>query len=50
MLSKNCAKFEVFRAVTMKNALFWGINPQFVPHRKYYVPATEPRWIRLCKI
>jgi hypothetical protein len=25
------ARFEVFTAVTMKNAVYWDINTQFVP-------------------
>jgi hypothetical protein len=28
-------RFEVFTAVTMKNAVFWDIKPQFVPHRRH---------------
>jgi hypothetical protein len=28
-------KIEVFTAVTMKNAVFWDIKPQFVPHRRH---------------
>jgi hypothetical protein len=35
-------RFEVFTAVTMKNAVFWDIKTQFVLHRKHYVSATEP--------
>jgi hypothetical protein len=27
--------FEVFMAVTMKNAVFWVIKTQFVPHRRH---------------
>jgi hypothetical protein len=26
---------EVFTAVTMKNAVFWDIKAQFVPHRRH---------------
>jgi hypothetical protein len=26
-------KFEIFTAVTMKNAVFWDIKTQFIPHR-----------------
>jgi hypothetical protein len=26
----------------MKNAVFWDIRTQFVPHRKHYVSATGP--------
>jgi hypothetical protein len=26
-------RFEVLTAVTMKNAVFWDIRAQFVPHR-----------------
>jgi hypothetical protein len=29
--------FEVFTAVTMKNAAFWGIKTQFLPHRKHTI-------------
>jgi hypothetical protein len=28
-------KFEVFTAVTMKNAVFWDIKTQFLPHRRH---------------
>jgi hypothetical protein len=28
-------KMEVFTAVAIKNAVFWDIKPQFVPHRKH---------------
>jgi hypothetical protein len=28
-------KFDVFTAVTMKNAVFWDIETQFVPHRRH---------------
>jgi hypothetical protein len=28
-------RFEVFTAVIMKNAIFWDIKAQFVPHRKH---------------
>jgi hypothetical protein len=28
-------KFEVFTAVTMKSALFWGIKSQFIPHERH---------------
>jgi hypothetical protein len=27
---------EVFAAVTTKNAVFWDIKTQFIPHRKRY--------------
>jgi hypothetical protein len=27
-------RFEVFTAVTMKNAVFWDIKAQLVPHRR----------------
>jgi hypothetical protein len=30
--------FEVFTAVTMKNAIFWDIKALFVPHRKLLLP------------
>jgi hypothetical protein len=35
--------FEVFTAVTMKNAVFWDIKTQFVPHRKHIMsPLQSP--------
>jgi hypothetical protein len=27
--------FEVFTAVTTKNAVFWDIKAQFLPHRRH---------------
>jgi hypothetical protein len=36
--------------MTMKNAVFWDIKTQFVPHRRHYVSATEPSPLMLCKI
>jgi hypothetical protein len=43
-------RFEVFTAVTMKNAVFWDVKTQFVPHRKHYYSATEPSRLMLRKI
>jgi hypothetical protein len=40
---------EVFTAVTMKNAVFWDIATQSVPHREH-VSAREPSRLMLCKI
>jgi hypothetical protein len=34
----------------MKNAVFWDIKAEFVPHRGHYVSATEPNRLMLCKI
>jgi hypothetical protein len=34
----------------MKNAVFWDIRTQFVPHRKHYVSVTELSRLMLCKI
>jgi hypothetical protein len=28
-------RFEVFTSVTMKNAVFWDIKTQFLPHRRH---------------
>jgi hypothetical protein len=28
-------RFEVFKALTMKNSVFWDIKTQFVPQRKH---------------
>jgi hypothetical protein len=41
-------KFEVFKAVTMKNVVLWDIKSQFLPHRKHYFSATEPSPLVLC--
>jgi hypothetical protein len=35
-------RFEVFLAVTMKNAAFWDIKTQFIPHKTHYVSTTQP--------
>jgi hypothetical protein len=53
LLSDTCSfivRFEVFAAVTMKNAVFWYIKTQFVPHRRHYISATVPSQLMLCKI
>jgi hypothetical protein len=34
----------------MKNAVFWDVKTQFVPHRRHNVSATEPSQLMLCKI
>jgi hypothetical protein len=36
-------RFEVFTAVTMKNAVFWDIKSQFVLHRRHITsPLQSP--------
>jgi hypothetical protein len=36
-------RFEVFTAVTMKNAVFWDIRTQFVLHRRHITsPLQSP--------
>jgi hypothetical protein len=38
-----CAWHEVFRAVTMKNVVFWDIKTQFIPHRRHITsPLQSP--------
>jgi hypothetical protein len=32
---ENYVRFEVFTAVTMKNADFWDMKTKFVPHRRH---------------
>jgi hypothetical protein len=32
---------EVFMAVTMKNAVFWNIKTQFIPHRSHKSPLQS---------
>jgi hypothetical protein len=37
------ARFEVFTAVIMKDAVFWDIRTQFVPHRRHITsPLQSP--------
>jgi hypothetical protein len=39
----NYVRFEVFTSVTMKNAVFWDIKSQFIPHRKHITsPLQSP--------
>jgi hypothetical protein len=33
--------FEIFRAVTMKNAVFWDIKPHFVLHRRHITSLLQ---------
>jgi hypothetical protein len=36
-------RFEVSTAVTMKNAIFWDIKTQFIPHRRHITsPLQSP--------
>jgi hypothetical protein len=36
-------RYEVFTAVTMKNAVFWDIKTQFVPHGRHITsPLHSP--------
>jgi hypothetical protein len=36
-------KFEVFRAVTTKNVVFWDIKTQFIPHMRHITsPLQSP--------
>jgi hypothetical protein len=35
------ARFEVLKAVTIKNAVFWDIKTQFVPHRRHTTSPLE---------
>jgi hypothetical protein len=36
-------RFEVLMAVAMKNAVFWDIRTQFVPHRRHITsPLQSP--------
>jgi hypothetical protein len=34
-------RFEVFVAVTVKNANFWDIKPEFVPRRKHITSSLQ---------
>jgi hypothetical protein len=42
--------FVIFTAVTMKNAVFWDIKTQFVPHRKHITSTLELSRLIPCKI
>jgi hypothetical protein len=43
-------RFEVFTAVTMKNAAFWDIKtPVRTSQKTHYVSTTEPSRLMLCK-
>jgi hypothetical protein len=35
-------RFEVFTAATTKNAVFWDIKSEFLPHRKHFTSPLEP--------
>jgi hypothetical protein len=40
---KDYVRFEDITAVTMKNAVFWDIKTQFVPHRRHITsPLQSP--------
>jgi hypothetical protein len=43
-------RFEVFTAVTMKNAVFWDKNTVHTSQETHYVSATESSQLMLCKI
>jgi hypothetical protein len=34
-------RFEVFTAITIKNASFWGIQTQFIPHMKHVASPLQ---------
>jgi hypothetical protein len=38
---KKGGRFEVFTAVTMKNAVFWDIKTQIVPHRRHITSPLQ---------
>jgi hypothetical protein len=47
----NFVRFVVFKAVTMKNAVFWDIKiPVRTSQETYYVSTTESSQLMLCKI
>jgi hypothetical protein len=42
-LQKFSVRCGVSGAVTMKNAAFWDVKPQFIPHRRYIMsPLQSP--------
>jgi hypothetical protein len=38
---KEGVRFEVFTAVTVKNAVFWDIKTQFVLHKRHITPPLQ---------
>jgi hypothetical protein len=45
-ISYNHVRFDVFTAVTMKNAVFWDIKTQFVPHRKHITSPLKDQPVK----
>jgi hypothetical protein len=43
-------KIQVFTAVTKKNAVFWEIKTQFVPHRRHITSTLQSGQLMLCTI
>jgi hypothetical protein len=43
-------RFEVFKVVTMKNAVFWDIENRCTSEETHYVSATELILLILCTI
>jgi TRAP-type mannitol/chloroaromatic compound transport system substrate-binding protein len=44
-------RFEVSTAVAMKNAVFWDIKTQFVPHRRHITsPVQSSAKLMQCNI
>jgi hypothetical protein len=42
-VKRTLCKIEIFTAVTKKNAIFWDIKKQFVPHRRHITsPLQSP--------
>jgi hypothetical protein len=40
-INKKYVRFEVFTAVTMRNAVFWDIKTQFVLHRRHITSVLQ---------
>jgi hypothetical protein len=34
-------RFEVFTVIAMKNAVFWDLKAEFVPHRRHITPWLQ---------
>jgi hypothetical protein len=44
-------RFEVFKEVIMKSAVFWGIEARFMRHRRHITtPLQSPATRKQCKI
>jgi hypothetical protein len=48
--NSEAVRIEVFTAVTVKNVVFWDINPVRNSQETHYVSTTESSQLMLCKM